>query len=880
MSTRAEREKLALLEEKRLEKEEKKRLLQEKRALRDAKKAEKMETSTMNSSHVGESVENADEEGESGVNGGSREGGDDYEDEEEILSKEELTKEGVFVSEESLFIQWSKEEELRLVETFFETDEEEFETAKARWEAISSNMHSSSQYTALQCVEKYRELCLRIKKGRALHLLRQAKRRAARNVVKRGQAKNRSHLQQKRELEEKARFKKKEKEEQLNRERIAANGGRLSAEDLGFFIRSGPDAKRRVNANMDICITNVQLYGGTQELISDGTLKLVNGTKYGLVGRNCAWKSTLLRAISEGTIPVPSHLHVIHVEQEASPDARSALQTVLDTDKERTYLLSLEQKMLDEELDTVDGIDLNEVYERLDEISSDDAEARAGGILGGLGFDAAEQQKATQDFSGGWRMRIALAAALFMKPDLLLLDEPTNHLDVHALTWLEEFLRRWEKTVVIVSHDRGFLNECTTATAFLNKKKLRYYGGSYDTFLKVRADNRANEESTAKTQASRASHLKKFIQRFGQGHAKMVKQAQCRMKMLARLQEERVEVDTDDPYLRINFPSASPLPPPLVSVMGVSFGYEGYDTLYENLDFGLDMDSRVAIVGPNGAGKSTFLKLVEGDILPTKGWINRNTRLRLARFSQHHLETMDAENDSVNHMKRLDDEMPLEEARAYLGRFGLSGELATKPIKLLSGGQKSRLAFAELAWKQPHILLLDEPTNHLDLETIESLAMALNNFECGVVLVSHDERLISLVVDEIWCVTKGDMKCNPPKPGHVKVFNWSFEEYKAKLRTEFDGGSILTAKRKAEAKEKKNKGEQIKEEKKEEVKKPVGTLVKDTTFLRDSTTNNASNPATSSWEARKPVASSTGGYVPPHLRNKEDQEKIDSAFDD
>jgi ATP-binding cassette subfamily F protein 2 len=243
---------------------------------------------------------------------------------------------------------------------------------------------------------------------------------------------------------------------------------------------------------------------------------------------------------------------------------------------------------------------------------------------------------------------------------------------------------------------------------------------------------------------------------------------------------------------------------------------------------------------------------------------------------------MDAENDSVNHMKRLDEEMPLEEARAYLGRFGLSGELATKPIKFLSGGQKSRLAFAELAWRQPHILLLDEPTNHLDLETIESLAMALNNFEGGVVLVSHDERLISLVVDEIWCVTKGDMKCNPPKPGHVKVFNGSFEEYKAKLRREFEGGSLLTAKKKAEAKEKKKNAanEQVQKEE-EKVKKPVGTLVKDTTFSMDSsTTNNSTNPEASSEEVKKPVVASTGGYVPPHLRNKEDQAKIDSAFDD
>ena len=908
MSTRAEREKIAIQEEKRSEKEQKKQLLQQKRAERDRRRFERsqdlFETSTCASS---EAVQ-IDHECSDDRNREDEDDDDDAFDDEDILSLAEKGEDHE---------RWSEQSEILLIELFWETrqreckdrakhkglifrarneeaddsdDDGERNKNKKFWESIVEADRGQelikTKYTALECVRKYREIVLRCKRGKELFLLREAKRKAKANVVKRGQAKNRTHLQQKKELEEKALKKKREKEEQMKRERIEANGGRLSAEDLGFFIRSGPTAERRVNSNMDISITNIQLYGGTQELISDGTLKLVNGTKYGLVGRNGCGKSTLLRAIAEGMIPIPSHLHVIHVEQEASPDTRSALQTVLDTDKERAYLLDLETKMLDQNLDIIDGIDLNEVYERLDEISSDDAEARAGSILGGLGFDAADQQKATQDFSGGWRMRIALAAALFMQPDLLLLDEPTNHLDVHALTWLEEFLRRWEKTVVIVSHDRGFLNECTTATAFLHHQKLRYYGGSYDTFLKVRADNRANEESTSKTQENREKHLKQFIQRFGQGHAKMVKQAQCRMKMLARLQEERVEVDTDDPYLRINFPSASRLPPPLVSVMGVSFGYDGYETLYENLDFGLDMDSRVAIVGPNGAGKSTFLKLVEGDILPTKGWINRNTRLRLARFSQHHLETMDAENDSVNHMKRLDSEMPLEEARAYLGRFGLSGELATKPIKFLSGGQKSRLAFAELAWKQPHILLLDEPTNHLDLETIESLAMALNNFEGGVVLVSHDERLISLVVDEIWCVTKGDMTCNPPKPGHVKVFQGTFEEYKAKLRKKFDGGSLLTAKKKQEAKERKEaaaKNNSIAEEAlvAPSNRPPVGTLVKDTTFVQHPETPSMMTESATTF--KKPdvvVESNVGEYIPPHLRKREDQDKIDSAFDD
>jgi len=272
----------------------------------------------------------------------------------------------------------------------------------------------------------------------------------------------------------------------------------------------------------------------------------------------------------------------------------------------------------------------------------------------------------------------------------------------------------------------------------------------------------------------------------------MARQAQSRMKMLNRLQDEPVEVDYDDPYLKLDFPSATRLPPPCISVQGAAFGYEEGRTLYKGLDFGLDMDSRVAIVGPNGAGKSTFLHLLTGKIIPTEGWVSRHTKLRLAMFSQHHIEMMDVKVDSVTHMRRLDKDVPIEEARKYLGRFGLSGDLALKPIEVLSGGQKSRLAFAELAWRQPHILLLDEPTNHLDLETIEALAMAINKFDGGVVLVSHDERLISLVADEIWSVSRFEKrKDGTYKPGTVKVFDGSFDEYKAKLLAQFEKKALI-----------------------------------------------------------------------------------------
>merc|ERR1719221_1507980 len=395
-------------------------------------------------------------------------------------------------------------------------------------------------------------------------------------------------------------------------------------------------------------------------------------------------------------------------------------------------------------------------------------------------------------------LRIALAQSLFVQPDLLLLDEPTNHLDVHAVTWLEEFLKNWERTVVIVSHDRQFLCECTTATIFCKRKRLWYYGGNYDTFLRVRAEQMTNQQALASQQERKVAHLKQFIARFGHGHKKMAKQAQSRMKMLTKIQEEAVEVDFDDPYLQLDFPAASHLPPPCISVIDAAFGYTEDRILYKDLNFGVDCDSRIAIVGPNGAGKSTFLKLLDGSLHPVEGFVRRHAKLSLARFTQHHIEMMDPEEDAVVHMRRLGaggikqdgtSEVTVEEARKYLGRFGLQGDLALQPVKHLSGGQKSRLAFAELAWSSPHLLLLDEPTNHLDLETIEGLAMALNKFEGGVVLVSHDDRLVSMVADELWVVMPGPSK---DIPGTVTVYEGSFEEYKEMLRSEFMSKNLTT----------------------------------------------------------------------------------------
>ncbi|KAF4662154.1 ATP-binding cassette sub- F member 3 [Perkinsus olseni] len=589
-------------------------------------------------------------------------------------------------------------------------------------------------------------------------------------------------------------------------------GGRPTREVLGFVSRSGPDAPRNRTQNMDIEVTDINMFAGRQQLLSGATLRLADGFKYGLVGRNGVGKSTLLRAVAEQDIQIPDFIFVMHVEQEIAGDDTPVLQAVLKADKEREWLLEAEQKLLNTEVKegqteqpTYMGIDLMEVYERLDELDSENAESRAATILAGLGFDNEAQARPTKEYSGGWRMRIALAQALFMTPDLLLLDEPTNHLDVPALTWLEEFLASWEKTVIIVSHDRGFLNQTTSHTIFLHRKRLWYYGGNYDTFLRVRAEHRANQAVMAGVQERRVAQLKQFIARFGHGSKKMARQAQSRMKMLSKLQDEAVEVDYDDPYLQLNFPAAAPLPPPCISVLDATFGYTPDRPLYKHLNFGVDCDSRVAIVGPNGAGKSTFLKLLDGSLDPTDGAVRRHSKLSLARFTQHHVDALDLSVDAVTTMRRMDPEISIENCRKYLGHFGLAGDLALQPIETLSGGQKSRVIFAQIAYKHPHLLLMDEPTNHLDLETIEGLALALNRQVAGLSSLQTDASLADLkevmVADELWVVMPG--KKDPSsktgwRPGSVTVFEGTFEDYVVMLKDEFakkqliGGGRIKT----------------------------------------------------------------------------------------
>ena len=476
-----------------------------------------------------------------------------------------------------------------------------------------------------------------------------------------------------------------------------------------------------------------------------------------------------MNAISSRELEVPKYINIMHVAQEVEGDETSALDAVENSDAELVWLRAEEKYLIEQGKEA--SHEMIEVHERLHEIEADSATARASKILSGLGFNEKMQNMATKEFSGGWRMRISIAQALYCEPDLLLLDEPSNHLDVEAAVWLEDYLRSWTKILLITSHERQFLNNVCTDCYHLHRKRLTHYRGNYDTFAKARAEKRKHALVQQKTQEAAKAHLKAYIAKNQNGLSKLARQAQCRMKMLKKLEANEVDVDLDDPTIQFNFPEPEPLPPPCLTFTDVSFGYPGEANLFEKLNFGVDLDSRVAIVGANGVGKSTLMKVLNDEFTPREGYVAKNPKCRVAYFNQHHVDALDVEKSALEHFRAKNPDVSEQEFRAYLGRFGLGGQLGVRPIKLLSGGQKSRVVFADIAYKKPHIMLLDEPSNHLDLETIESLAMSLNLFEGGIVLISHDERLIDLVCDEIWVV----------KDKTVTIWNDSFHNYKRKL---------------------------------------------------------------------------------------------------
>lgn len=520
---------------------------------------------------------------------------------------------------------------------------------------------------------------------------------------------------------------------------------------------------------------SVALHG--VELVKDTTLELNHGRRYGFIGLNGTGKSTMLRILGERQVPIPEHIDIFYLTGEVEATDHSALQAVLANLESEVARLEKEAEALSATEEGAESERLMEIYDRLEELDPKTAASRAGKILHGLGFSKSMQQKATKDFSGGWRMRIALARALFVSPQMLLLDEPTNHLDLEACVWLEEYLKEYTRILVVISHSQDFLNNVCTNIIHLQQQRLTYYTGNYDQYVETRRQIEEHQMKRYTKEQEDIQKMKDYIARFGHGHAKLARQAQSKEKVLAKMVEKGLtEKVVKDRIWNFSFEDCGKIPPPVLQFNEVSFGYKpGAEfQLYRDLDLSVDCDSRVALVGPNGAGKSTLLKLMVREISPTAGMVRAHQHLRIARYHQHLTDQLDIELSPLEFMMKQfpDFATKPDEMRKAIGRYGITGITQTLPIKNLSDGQKSRVVFSWLAWKQPHLLLLDEPTNHLDIETIDALAIAINQWDGGLVLVSHDFRLISQVAEEIW-------EC---KDQTIKVWRGDIMEYKQKLR--------------------------------------------------------------------------------------------------
>lgn len=466
----------------------------------------------------------------------------------------------------------------------------------------------------------------------------------------------------------------------------------------------------------------------------------------------------LLRAIAERQVAgLPETVQVLHVAQEVTGDDTSVLQAVLQADGERAALLKEEAALLaDDAAAAGKGSEapatgrLTAVYARLEEIDAYGAEARAAAILAGLSFSPESQARPTKSLSGGWRMRVALARALFCKPDLLLLDEPTNHLDLNAVLWLEATLCVWPNTLLLVSHARGFLDCVCTDIVHLSGRRLTAYRGNYSDFEAQRAERARCSERRAEAESRKKKHMQAFIDKFGALLRQRAKLVQARMaRMEAHI--DRTGVLSDDPEYCFRFPEPPAVPPPVIGFDAVTFSYEPgvKPPIYKDVSFGFDLDSRIALVGPNGVGKTTLLNLITGGLDPQTGHVSRNPKVRIAAFSQHHVDDLDMTASPLSYMQGCFPGVLGQDLRNHLGSFGIGGTLATQTIFTLSGGQKSRVALAKMTWKNPHLLLLDEPSNHLDIESVDALIQGLSFFKGGVMLISHDEHLITHACDEV-----------------------------------------------------------------------------------------------------------------------------------
>ena len=501
-------------------------------------------------------------------------------------------------------------------------------------------------------------------------------------------------------------------------------------------------------------------------LFEGASATIPTGHKVGLVGRNGAGKTTLFRlirgelALEGGVISIPNRARIGGVAQEVPSSSTSLLETVLQADTERAALLA-------EADHATDPHRIADIQARLADIDAWSAEGRASAILKGLGFDAEAQLRPCSDFSGGWRMRVALAGVLFAQPDYLLLDEPTNYLDLEGALWLESYLAKYPHTVLIISHDRGLLNRAVQGILHLDNKQLTYWQGGYDQFARQVAERRLVLQAEAKKQEARRAHLQSFVDRFKAKASKAV-QAQSRVKMLEKM--ETITAPEDAKKVVFTFPAPEELSPPIINIEGGAVGYGGPPIL-KRLSLRIDQDDRIALLGRNGEGKSTLSKLLAGKLEACEGKMTKSSKLRIGYFAQHQVDELHIEETPLQHVMRLRPTEGQPRLRARLAGFGLMADQAETVVGRLSGGQKARLSLLLATIDAPHLLILDEPTNHLDIESREALVEALTEYSGAVILVSHDMHLLSLVADRLWLV----------KGGAVTPYNEDLEAYRRQL---------------------------------------------------------------------------------------------------
>lgn len=500
-------------------------------------------------------------------------------------------------------------------------------------------------------------------------------------------------------------------------------------------------------------------------LIDHSSVTLPSGSKTGFVGHNGTGKSTLFRVITgdlapeTGEVIIPKDTRIGQVAQEAPGTEESLLEIVLAADKERVQLL--------QEAETAtDPMRIAAIHARLTDIGAHSAEARAGSILSGLGFSSEAQKRPASSFSGGWRMRVALAAVLFAEPDLLLLDEPTNYLDLEGTLWLIEYVRRYPHTVIIISHDRELLNSATNSIMHLENKKLTFWRGNYDQFERQHAETIELQQKMAAKQEAHRKHMEDFVARF-RAKASKARQAQSRLKALERLKP--IAVWQDEHVQPFSFPQAEKIAAsPIIALSKVEVGYEPGKPILKGLDLRIDNDDRIALLGANGNGKSTLAKLLSGRLKPESGTMTLSPHLKVAFFAQHQMDDLFPEENPIEHVRRLMPKEPEAKIRAAVARMGLSTEKMMTKAKELSGGEKARLLMGLATFDGPNLLILDEPTNHLDIDSREQLVLALNDFEGAVILIAHDRHLIEATMERLWLV----------KDGTVKPYDGDMDDYR------------------------------------------------------------------------------------------------------